>query len=245
MLNKIKTKELHISNYLEICVACDRPGFSLVAEAKVAAQSICCVFGESGTGKTSLARAVAGLEQDWTGTVSNQGSVWQDSNSKIFLSPHQRRVGFVFQGSELFAHLTVSKNLDFAERCGQGSASQPKRQDLVHAFELGQILNRLPHEISGGERQRAAMAQTLLAAPTMMVMDEPMASMSRSMKESLIPYIKRSLTNFNGPMLYVTHSEMELAALADSVLVLVDGSTKHFASETAFFDYRDSIRGSR
>ena len=87
------------------------------------------------------------------------------------------------------------------------------------------------------------MAQTLLAAPTMMVMDEPMASMSRSMKESLIPYIKRSLSGFNGPMLYVTHSEMELAALADSVLVLVDGATKHFASDRAFFNYRESIRG--
>ena len=107
-------------------MACDRPGFSLVAEAKVASQSICCVFGESGTGKTSLARVVAGLEQGWAGRVSNQGSVWQDSASKIFLEPHQRRVGFVFQGSELFTHLTVSKNLDFAERCGQGRASQPK-----------------------------------------------------------------------------------------------------------------------
>lgn len=220
MQNKIKRKESHISNYLEICVACNRPDFSLVAEAKVASQSICCVFGESGTGKTSLARVIAGLEQGWTGTVSNQGSVWQDSANKVFLPAHERRVGFVFQGSELFSHLTVGKNLDFAERCGEGRASQPKRQDLVHAFELGQILSRLPHEISRGERQRAAMAQTLLAAPTMMVMDEPMASMSRSMKDALAPFIRQSRESFDGPILYITHSERELEALADSVLLL-------------------------
>jgi len=104
----------------------------------------------------------------------------------------------------------------------------------VHAFELGQILSRLPHEISGGERQRAAMAQTLLAAPTMMVMDEPMASMSRSMKDALVPFIRQSRVSFDGPILYITHSERELEALADSVLLLNAGQALGFDSANHF-----------
>lgn len=204
-------------------------------EASVSAQSLCCIFGESGSGKTSLARVVAGLEGGWSGRVLSQGQTWQDSEKNILVPAHERRVGFVFQGAELFTHMSVSKNLDFAERCGAGRVEQPNRLDLVKTFELDGVLRRLPHEISGGERQRAAIAQTLLAAPTMLVMDEPMASMSKAMKDGLIPFIRRSRGSFSGPILYITHSEAELEALADSVLLLSDGRSQLFDSVTQFF----------
>ncbi len=228
------SSEQDANNCLNINLRSGRLDFDLEVSATIQPQSVCGVFGESGSGKTSLARAIAGLDSSWLGCLLHQGVVWQDSDAKAFVPAHKRRVGFVFQGAELFEHLTISKNLDFAEKCGEASDDQPSRADLIEHFELGKLLHQAPDRISGGERQRAAIAQALLSAPSMLVMDEPMASMSRSMKEGLMPFIKNCRYQFKGPMLYITHSEAELESVADSVLLLQNGESHMFESVEQF-----------
>ena len=228
------SSEQNFSSCLNINLRVNRADFDLAVNATIEPQSVCGIFGESGSGKTSLARAIAGLDSSWSGRLCHRGVTWQDTDSRVFVPAHKRRVGFVFQGAELFDHLTISKNLDFAERCGEDSEDQPGRADLIAQFELGSLLHQTPGRISGGERQRAAIAQVLLSAPSMLVMDEPMASMSRSMKENLMPFIKNCLHQFKGPMLYITHSKSELEKIAGAVLLLEGGRSRFFPSVKQF-----------
>jgi molybdate transport system ATP-binding protein len=196
--------------------------FQLDATFEVPAQGITALVGPSGAGKTTLLRCIAGLERA-KGRLTVRGEVWQDG--QIFIPPHKRAVGYVFQEAGLFAHMSLRANLRYgADR----AARRPGLafEEVVTLLGLDQLLQRSPAKLSGGERQRGAIARALLARPRLLLMDEPTASLDAEAKRELLPYLERLHTTLDLPILYVGHNALEIDRLADRVLLVREGQVE-------------------
>ncbi|MFY9327148.1 MAG: molybdenum ABC transporter ATP-binding protein [Georgfuchsia sp.] len=195
------------------------PGFVLNVDLQLPARGVTAFFGPSGSGKTTLLRCIAGLDHSTEGYLYVKGETWQDA--KIFLPPHQRPIGYVFQESNLFPHLNVAGNLDFGARRTKGNARG--RSDIIELLGIAQLLNRNVQDLSGGERQRVAIARALLAAPQLLLMDEPLAALDRERKREILPYLERLHDELDIPILYVSHAIDEVSRLADHLVLLEQG----------------------
>ena len=193
-------------------------GFALAAEARLAPSGVTAVFGPSGGGKSTLLRCIAGLEKA-EGHVRLGAEAWQGPG--LFVPPHKRRIGMVFQDARLFAHLGVAGNLDYAAR--RSGAGRAARDAAVEALELGPLLARPVAALSGGERQRVCIARALLTRPRLLLMDEPLSALDRRRKAAILPHIAEAAALSGAPVLYVSHSVEEVAQLADRVLLMEDG----------------------
>ena len=194
--------------------------FALDAEGEIPARGVTAVFGRSGSGKTSLLRCLAGLERAEQAYLSVADQCWHDSRKRLFLPPHRRAIGYVFQENSLFPHLRVSTNLKYGYR--RAPARHPDRLDqVIEILGLKALLHRFPTELSGGEKQRVAIGRALLNAPRLLLMDEPMASLDREHKKEILPYLERLHTDLDIPVVYVTHDLEELTRIAD-YLILID-----------------------
>jgi molybdate transport system ATP-binding protein len=183
-------------------------------------RGITALFGRSGAGKSSILGAVAGALAPDTGRIIIGDRTFVDTAAGVFMPPHARRVGFVFQDSRLFPHLTVAANLRYGEKRAPGP-HRIAHDDVVALLGIADLLARRPHTLSGGERQRVAIGRALLAQPELMLMDEPLASLDPPRKAELLPYIERLRDHFGLPILYVSHAFNEVVRLADH-LVLID-----------------------
>ncbi len=200
----------------------DRGDFRLDIDLELPGRGITALFGHSGSGKTSCLRAMAGLERAPDGFFSVGDEVWQDEQSRIFVPTHRRALGYVFQEASLFPHLTVQGNMEF----GQMRAASEQRYDLATIADLlgiSSLLNRRPDSLSGGERQRVAIARALLAAPRLLLMDEPLAALDLKRKLEILPYLERLHDELSIPLIYVSHAPDEVARLADHLVLLEDG----------------------
>lgn len=199
------------------------PGFSLDVDLHVPGRGVTALYGPSGSGKTSCLRCIAGLERAGQGFVEVNGEVWQDSDNGIFVPPHKRAIGYVFQEASLFAHLSVMANLQF----GLKRIAKSQRQvDITQATELlgiAHLLNRHPEHLSGGERQRVGIARALLTSPKLLLMDEPLAALDSQRKNEIVPYLQRLHDELDIPVLYVSHAQDEVARLADHLVLLSEG----------------------
>lgn len=195
------------------------PGFTLDAGFQAPA-GLTALFGRSGSGKTTIVNAVAGLLRPQSGRVAVGDAVLTDSARGIFLPPHRRGIGYVFQEARLFPHLTVRQNLLY----GHWFTARGRKADLSHVVEMlgiGPLLHRRPAALSGGERQRVALGRAILSHPRLLLMDEPLAALDQPRKEEILPYLERLRDQAGLPILYVSHSPAEIARLATTV-VLVD-----------------------
>lgn len=181
------------------------------------------LFGASGSGKTSIVRAIAGLTRPDEGEISIDGRVLSNTASRIFLPSHRRQIGYVFQDARLFPHMTCRQNLLY------GRWFTPKRErygdveQIVGLLGIGHLLDRHPAKLSGGERQRVAIGRALAASPKLLLMDEPLASLDENRKAEILPYIERLRDEAGIPIVYVSHSIAEVARLADQVVMMGDG----------------------
>jgi molybdate transport system ATP-binding protein len=181
------------------------------------------LFGHSGSGKTTLLRCIAGLEHAPQGFLQINGQVWQDSERGVFLPTHKRSLGYVFQEANLFAHLTVAENLQFGlKRITKGAGSAELSQAL-ELLGISHLLARMPEHLSGGERQRVAIARALALNPEVLLMDEPLAALDFKRKQEILPFLTRLHQELQLPVLYVTHSQQEVAQLADHLVLLNEG----------------------
>lgn len=196
------------------------PAF-LNVDSQIPSTGITAIFGQSGSGKTSLLRCIAGLEKTDNGTFIIDGDTWQQGD--IFLPTHKRSIGYVFQEASLFSHLNAQKNLHYAIKRADTPVSPEFYQKVIAVMGISDILTRMPHQLSGGERQRVAIARALLIQPRLLLMDEPLAALDHQRKQEILPYLERLQTSFNLPILYVSHSMDEVARLADHILVLDQG----------------------
>ncbi|MGF6330699.1 molybdate transport system ATP-binding protein [Pseudomonas sp. BS3782 TE3695] len=198
-------------------------GFSLDVDLQLPGRGVTALYGHSGSGKTTCLRCIAGLERAEQGFIQVNDEVWQDSDKRIFIPPHKRALGYVFQEASLFPHLSVRGNLEFGLK---RIPRQQRRVDMAHATELlgiGHLLDRDPHNLSGGERQRIGIARALLTSPKLLLMDEPLAALDTQRKNEILPYLQRLHDELDIPVLYVSHSQDEVARLADHLVLLSNG----------------------
>jgi molybdate transport system ATP-binding protein len=195
---------------------------------------ITAVFGPSGCGKTTILRLIAGLERPDRGRIAIRGRALVDTEQGIFVRRHRRRVGFVFQDSQLFPHLTVAHNIRFGRWFAPTGSDAMAIEPVVAALGLADLMGRRTPALSGGEKQRVALARALLAGPELLLMDEPLASLDDARKAEIIPLIARIQAEFDIPIIYVTHAVSEVMALASRVVVLEAGRVTMVGSREDF-----------
>lgn len=198
-------------------------GFSLDVDLHLPGRGVTALYGHSGSGKTTCLRCIAGLERAEQGFIQVNDEIWQDSERRIFVPPHKRALGYVFQEASLFPHLSVLANLQFGLK---RIAKTQRRVDMAQATELlgiGHLLERHPQHLSGGERQRVGIARALLTSPKLLLMDEPLAALDSQRKNEILPYLQRLHDELDIPVLYVSHAQDEVARLADHLVLLSDG----------------------
>ena len=193
------------------------------SEARVVA-----LFGPSGAGKTSVANIIAGLLKPDFARIVLDGAVLCDTERGIFVAPQKRRVGFVFQDTRLFPHLTVTQNLNYGRWFSKSEDLGIERDKLVDLLGLRSLLARRPAQLSGGEKQRVAIGRAVLSRPRLLVMDEPLASLDGDRKDEILSYVEALRDTLRLPVIYVTHSEEEIIRLAGEVAVLEHGQLIRF-----------------
>ncbi|WP_171233970.1 molybdenum ABC transporter ATP-binding protein [Ruegeria sp. HKCCA4812] len=181
------------------------------------------LFGRSGSGKTTIVNAVAGLLRPQAGRVAVDDWVLFDTEQGLWLPPHRRRLGYVFQEGRLFPHLTVRQNLAYGRWFAPKNTRREDPDKVIDMLGIGHLLDRRPAGLSGGEKQRVAIGRALLASPRLILADEPLAALDDGRKAEILPYFERLRDEVSVPILYVTHSAAEVARLATSVVALQDG----------------------
>lgn len=207
---------------LSIGISLTRDDFDVVVKTDIAARGITAIFGPSGAGKSSLLRAIAGFETPYKGRITLGAATLFDSAAKINMPPHKRGAGYLFQDARLFSHLTVKGNLEYAyRRAPHGPAAAFKH--IVDAFDLEGLLLKDIATLSGGEKQRAALARTVLSCPDVLLLDEPLAALDAARKAELMPFIRRLSDEFELPVIFVSHDIKEVGTLADHIICLKEG----------------------
>ncbi len=186
------------------------------------------IFGPSGAGKSTLLNLVAGLLAPDDGEIRVGHVSFVDTAAGVSLPVERRALGVVFQDARLFPHLTVRQNLLFgfkraAARAGGSGTARIGLDAVVELLGIAALLDRRPHTLSGGEKQRVAIGRALLAQPQLLLMDEPLASLDAARKAEVLPYIERLRDDVGVPILYVSHSLDEVLRLATALVLLRDG----------------------
>lgn len=218
--------ELSNDNAIRARFRLDYPDFSLDVDLQLPGRGVTALFGHSGSGKTTLLRCVAGLERSGRGELSVNGEHWQDCAQNLFVPPHRRAIGYVFQEANLFAHLSVRRNLEFGMRRVASAQRRVALDQAVALLGIDHLLERMPDRLSGGERQRVGIARALLTSPRLLLMDEPLASLDLKRKQEVLPYLERLHEELDIPVIYVSHAPDEVARLADHLVLLEDGQVR-------------------
>jgi molybdate transport system ATP-binding protein len=208
--------------HIELSLRLRRPDFELDVSLSIPAYGTTVVFGPSGGGKTTILRAIAGLEPKVQGDVRVKGHIWQSAG--VFLPPHLRRVGFVFQHSALLPHLSVEQNLRYGFSRVHGTELEYRA--CVEQLDLQALMHRKIAQLSGGERQRVAMGRALLTRPEVLLMDEPLAALDAGRRSEVLGYLERLKQITPIPMIYVTHAVDEMSRLADYLVLMKDGCVR-------------------
>ncbi len=178
------------------------------------------VFGPSGSGKTTLLNCIAGVARADAGRIAVGDRVLFDSKSGIDVAMESRRIGYVFQDSLLFPHMSVRENLVYGRpRAGSG----PALEDVIMALELDGLLDRRPSELSGGEQRRVSVGRAILSNPGVLLFDEPLTGLDSALASRVLARLKRVLTQFAIPSLYVSHTVSDMLFLCDEVIALRTG----------------------
>lgn len=226
---------------LTVILAHDFGGFSLDI-AFEAPPGVTALFGRSGAGKTTVVNAVAGLLRPDSARIAVDGTVLVDTAAGIFVPPHRRRIGYVFQDARLFPHLTVRQNLLFGRRFAPRGAGGPSLEHILALLDIAPLVDRRPAGLSGGERQRVAIGRALLSAPRLLLMDEPLASLDEPRKNEIIPYLERLREETAIPILYVSHAVSEVARLATTVVALSNGRVAGAGPAERFLSEPENMR---
>jgi molybdate transport system ATP-binding protein len=207
--------------------------FRLDATFHVGQAGITALFGPSGAGKTTIINAIAGLLRPDEGRIVIDGETLLDTAARIFVPARLRRTGYVFQDARLFPHLSVEGNLRFGWRRAGKRATEAEFEEILDLLGLEPLLARKPARLSGGEKSRVALGRALLAAPQLLLLDEPLAALDAARKAEILPYLECLRDRAGLPMIYVTHSVDEVSRLADAMIVLDKGRV---AAQGSVFD---------
>lgn len=210
--------------------------FNLSVDLTLPASGTTVIFGPSGGGKTTILRAIAGLEPDVKGHIRIKQQTWQAPG--VFVPAHQRRVGFVFQHSALLPHLSVEQNLRYGwQRVGGTSAEYAQ---CVEQLDLAPLLQRAIGQLSGGERQRVALGRALLTRPDILLLDEPLAALDAARRSEILGVLERLKQTTTIPFLYVTHAVDEMSRLADYLVLMKGGRVRQAGPALEVMNHPDA-----
>jgi molybdate transport system ATP-binding protein len=201
--------------------AARRGDFTLDVDLAFPSRGVTALFGVSGAGKTTVLRAMAGLDQHAGSWFRVDGETWQDAQT--FLPPHRRPVGYVFQEASLFDHLDVRGNVAYGQKRVPESEQGIDLERAIELLDIGSLLDRRVNTLSGGERKRVALARTLAVSPKLLLLDEPLAGLDQARKSEILPYLEALVRELDIPVVYVSHSPDEVARLSDHLVLLDSG----------------------
>jgi molybdate transport system ATP-binding protein len=207
---------------LEVDIRARVPGFSLDV-TWTAGDGVAVLFGPSGAGKTLTLHCLAGLLRPEAGRIVMDGRVLFDSAQGIHLPPQVRRVGYVFQGSALFPHLTVHENVAFGLRHRPLAERSRRAAEVLARLGLSSLASRAPGDLSGGQRQRVAVARAIAMDPALMLLDEPLSALDLPLRRALRDELRRILEELRVPTVLVTHDLSEAYHLGDRMIVYDHG----------------------
>jgi molybdate transport system ATP-binding protein len=208
---------------LDVAIRKQLGSFRLDAAFRTDSQGVTALFGRSGTGKTSIVAAIAGLLRPDEGRIVAGGEVLYDAARGIDLPVERRRIGYIFQDARLFPHLSVRDNLRYGWKRAPAGDRPIAFDPIVDLLGIGHLLDRRPRRLSGGEKQRVAIGRALLAQPRVLLMDEPLASLDAERKNEILPYVERLRDELRILIVYVSHAVEEVVRLANTVVLVDNG----------------------
>lgn len=208
-----------------------RPGGFRLSAKFESGRGITTLFGPSGCGKTTILHLIAGLLRPDSGMICVNDRVLTDTTRKIELPPERRAIALVPQDDTLFPHLTVRRNLEFGWRRQLRRRIEPGR--VIEALELGDLLDRPPRSLSGGQQRRVTLGRALLRNPDLLLLDEPLTGMDESLEARVLEYLKRVVVDFDVPTIIVTHSKAHLEELSTQVVLIRDGNVQAACAPTS------------
>ncbi len=197
--------------------------FELDTDGQFPAEGVTVLFGRSGSGKTSLLRCLAGLEQPRDAYLKVGGEIWHDTSRGLYVPSRQRAIGYVFQEGALFPQRRVINNLLYGYQRTPVAERTADFDQVVQLLGLQSLLQRFPMQLSGGEKQRVAIGRALLNSPRLLLMDEPLAALDRDHKKEILPFLERLHRHTHIPIVYVTHNFDELVRIADHLVLIEEG----------------------
>ena len=215
---------------LEFDFKLNRADFNLTAKATVPSSGIVGLWGESGCGKTTLLRCIAGLETVEGHCLFN-GKTWLRKENAQSLKPQARGIAYVFQDNRLFHHLTARNNIEYAfkrrlkstVRAEAATNNGLSPDDIITLLDIRHLENRFPPQLSGGEQKRVAIARALASQPSLLLLDEPLTGLHQSAKQDCLAALEAINQNINISTVFVSHSFNEMARLAEHLLIMQDG----------------------
>ncbi|UTO06131.1 ATP-binding cassette domain-containing protein [Moraxella sp. FZLJ2107] len=178
------------------------------------------LYGASGTGKTSILHAIAGIHTPRSGIISIDDQVWFDAQTRTNIPIQSRRTGLVFQDAQLFPHKSVMDNLLYGYRNITLSEQKFHPDEIVQLLKLEHLTKRMPAKLSGGEKQRVALGRALLYSPRLLLLDEPLSALDGAHKAEILPFFQTVIDSTDIPMLYVSHDKAEIERLTDEIYYL-------------------------
>lgn len=193
------------------------------------ANEITAIFGESGVGKTTLLKIIAGLIKPEFGRIEVGDELWLDTQKNINLVIQKRKIGFVFQDYALFPNMSVKENISYA------ATSKQKVEELLSLMNLENLAKIYPKNLSGGQAQRVALARALAREPQILLLDEPLSALDFKMRSFLQDELVKILQHFKITTLLVSHDLAEIYKLSHRILELSDGKIIKDARTNEFF----------
>lgn len=189
-------------------------------------QSAVGVFGHSGSGKSTLLRCLTGLTKPDCGRIELNGDVLFDQVRRVWVPPHKRRIGMVFQDARLFPHWSVERNLHAGHQFLAPEDKPYSARQVVDLLQIEPLLKRSVSLLSGGEKQRVALARALLSYPRLLLMDEPVSGLDAVLKQQILPFLNAVHRELDVPCLLVSHDLTEILQLTDELVLLEAGALK-------------------
>lgn len=191
--------------------------FDILFDLEIQKGEIVGFFGESGNGKSSLLRMIAGLMEPDEGTISINGNTWFDKENKINIKPHKRALGFMFQDYALFPHLNVEKNISF------NASDESWINELLKIIDLTGLRHHYPGTLSGGQKQRVAFARALAARPDILLLDEPFSALDVRLRNFMQNFLVEVNKKLKATTIIVSHDLLELLKVADRIIFFEKG----------------------
>lgn len=223
-----------IDNILEVSLMKKFENFELQANVQFK-RGISAIFAPSGTGKTTLLNCISGKFKPDSGLVKSFDTVLFSSDFKIDIPPENRSIGYVMQDSSLFPHLNVNENIYYGYNKLKDETMSIDPKWLVDLLNLNHLLDRDVKNLSGGEKQRVALARTLCSFPEILLLDEPLVSVDNFSRNHILKTLQDVNRQFHIPIIYVTHSFSEILTFADYILFMKSGKTTRYGELRKLF----------